>query len=70
MQQLLRSGCSVTFGVEAVLATTIPPYCSDLAFQEMSRLHNLAFLRRYISKFDIECFIAIFLSTLFSLRCV
>ncbi|KAM7489696.1 hypothetical protein LguiB_027180 [Lonicera macranthoides] len=41
MQKVLLDRC-VTFGMEAVLATTIQPYRSELSVQEMVRVHNLA----------------------------
>ncbi|WP_272956265.1 RolB family protein [Rhizobium rhizogenes] len=64
MREVLKEK-SITFGLEAVLATTIQPYRSELAVQEMVRAHNLAWPHRRMEEPDLECFIAIFASTLF-----
>nr|P09178.1 RecName: Full=Protein-tyrosine phosphatase rolB; Short=Protein ROL B [Nicotiana glauca]CAA27161.1 unnamed protein product [Nicotiana glauca]prf//1203376B gene rolB [Nicotiana glauca] len=64
MQKVLEEQ-SITVGMEAVLATTIQPYRSDLAVQEMLRVHNRAWPHRRMEERDLECFIAIFASTLF-----
>ncbi|MCZ7448274.1 RolB family protein [Rhizobium rhizogenes] len=64
MQKVLKEK-SIIFGSEAVLATTIQPYRSELAVQEMVRAHNLAWPHRPMEEPDLECFIAIFASTLF-----
>ncbi|MGI8398230.1 RolB family protein (plasmid) [Agrobacterium deltaense] len=64
MQKVLKEK-SIIFGSEAVLATTIQPYRSELAVQEMVRAHSLAWPHRRMEETDLECFIAIFASTLF-----
>ncbi|QRM41745.1 hypothetical protein QOV31_005247 (plasmid) [Agrobacterium fabrum] len=64
MQKVLKEQ-SITFGMEAVLATTIQPYRSELALQEMLRVHNLAWPHSRTEEPDLECFIAIFASSLF-----
>ncbi|TRB03207.1 hypothetical protein EXN32_11370 [Agrobacterium tumefaciens] len=64
MQKVLEEK-SITFGLEAVLATTMQPYRSDLVLQEMVRAHNIAWPHRRVEEPDLEGFIAIFASTLF-----
>ncbi|NTF91498.1 hypothetical protein G6L46_30490 [Agrobacterium rhizogenes] len=64
MEKVLKERC-VTFGREPVLATTIQPYRSDLSVQEMVRAHNLVTQFNRTKESDLECFIAIFASTLF-----
>ncbi|MCZ7445549.1 MULTISPECIES: FAD-dependent oxidoreductase [Rhizobium/Agrobacterium group] len=50
---------------DAVLACMIPPYVSDLSLQEMSRAHNSFCPGSHTSIADVQCFIAIQLSSLF-----
>lgn len=64
MQKVLREQ-SITFGMEAVVATTIQPYRCDLSVKALLHAHNLAWPLRRMVKSDLECFIAIFASTLF-----
>lgn len=55
----------VAVGKSAILATTIPPYRSDLSAHEVLRLHNLAWPRQRRSLVDFGGYIVIFASTLF-----
>ncbi|MCZ7448276.1 FAD-dependent oxidoreductase [Rhizobium rhizogenes] len=50
---------------DAVLACMTPPYVSDLSLQEMSRAHNSFCPGSYTNIADVQCFIAIQLSSLF-----
>ncbi|MBO9126499.1 FAD-dependent oxidoreductase [Rhizobium sp. 16-449-1b] len=50
---------------DAVLACMIPPYVSDLSLQEMSRAHNSFCPGSCTTIADVQCFIAIQLSSLF-----
>ncbi|WP_032488270.1 MULTISPECIES: RolB family protein [Rhizobium/Agrobacterium group] len=52
-------------GTEAAVATSIQPYRSELSRGEMARVHNLAWRRRQTKESDMDCFVAIFSSTLF-----
>lgn len=64
MEGVLKEG-SVVFGRDAVLATTIQPYRCDLPLEEMLRVHNGVWPHSETKEPDLECFIAIFASTLF-----
>lgn len=52
-------------GTEAVLATSLQPFRNDLSRGEMMRVHNLAWPCRQTEESDMDCFAAIFPSTLF-----
>lgn len=64
LRWFLENQCIARRG-ETVLACMIPPYMSDLSLQEMARVHNEIFPGSYMTSADVQCFIAIQLSSLF-----
>ncbi|QRM41744.1 hypothetical protein F3X89_28295 (plasmid) [Rhizobium rhizogenes] len=64
LQRFVAHQCIAQLG-DAVLACMIPPYASDLSLQEMARAHNRFCPGSYTRSADVQCFIAIQLSSRF-----